>query len=150
MKKSIAVIISCIISVFVFQVCTTVQKANFQNLQILPQDISKDGLVSIMKHFTASLDVNCEFCHVKNIELDKIEYARDDKPQKHIAREMLLMTLDINKNHFQATKEKSDEEEKVSPVKESKDHVEYLLKYASCYTCHQGVKQPVNMPPSEK
>lgn len=150
MKKSIAVTIGCIISIFVFQAFTTVQQPKWQNLEILPQDISKDGLDSIMDHFTASLGVKCGFCHVKNIELDKMEFAKDDKPEKHIARKMMLMAIDINRNHFQAIEEEMDGVEKDSTAKISEDPVEYMLQYVTCYTCHQGKERPINTPPAKK
>lgn len=146
MKKSFGVTIGCIICVFVFQAFTTVQQPKWENLQILPQDISKNDLDSIMDHFTASLGVKCGFCHVKNIELDKMEFAKDDKPEKHIARKMMLMAIDINKNHFQEIEEEMDHEGK-SPSTMSVDSVEYMLKYVTCYTCHKGKERPVNTPP---
>lgn len=146
MKKSLGVTIGCIISVFIFQAFTTVQQVKWQNLQILPQDISKNDLDSIMDHFTASLGVKCGFCHVKNIELDKMEFAKDDKPEKHIARKMMLLAIDINKNHFQAIEEEMDHDDNKRD-KMTIDSVEYMLQYVTCYTCHQGKERPVNKPP---
>jgi len=56
MKKSSLVIFACLVCVFSFQAFTTRQPAPaWKNLKILPQDISKDGLDSVMHHFTASL-----------------------------------------------------------------------------------------------
>lgn len=147
MKKSIAVTIGCIISVFVFQAFTTIQQPKWENLQILPQDISENKLDSIMDHFTASLGVKCGFCHVKNIELDMMEFAKDDKVEKHIARKMMLLAIDINRNHFQLIEEELDGEEKDPAAKVSEDPVEYMLQYVTCYTCHQGKERPVNTPP---
>ena len=148
MKKSFVVTIGCIISVFVFQAFTTVQQVKWQNLQILPQDISKNDLDSIMDHFTASLGVKCGFCHVKNIELDKMEFAKDDKPEKHIARKMMQLAIDINKNHFQTIEEEMDQDNK-KQAKITVDSVEYMLQYVTCYTCHRGKERPVNAPPVE-
>jgi hypothetical protein len=72
MNKSIAIILGCVFSVFIFQAFTTSQAPNWQNLKILPQDISKNGLDSVMDHFTAALGVKCGFCHVRNLETKKM------------------------------------------------------------------------------
>ena len=100
MNKSIFIILGCVLSVFIFQAFTTTPQPRFKNLQILPKDISKDDLDSVMHHFTASLNVKCNFCHVRNNETNKMDFAKDDKPEKLIARKMMLMSIDINKNHF--------------------------------------------------
>lgn len=150
MRKSIAVTICCIISVFFFQAFTTIQQPKWQNLEILPQDISKAGLDSIMDHFTASLGVKCGFCHVKNMELNKMEFAKDDKPEKHIARKMMLMAIDINRNHFQAIEDEMEEDKTDSTAKVSETPVDYMLQYVTCYTCHQGKERPVNTPPARE
>ena len=36
----------------------------FQNLKILPKDISKDDLLVVMRDFSFALDVRCQYCHV--------------------------------------------------------------------------------------
>lgn len=149
MKKSFVVVIGCVFSVFIFQAFTTTQAPKWQNLKILPQDISKDGLDSIMDHFTASLGVKCGFCHVKNMETNKMEFAKDDKPEKHIARKMMLMAIDINKNHFKEVEEEMHENDGVDSVKTPVDSVGYMLQYVTCYTCHKGKERPVNTPPAK-
>jgi hypothetical protein len=145
MKKSIVVIIACLISVFVIQAFTTSYQPRFTNLQILPKDISKDGLDSVMHHFTASLGVKCNYCHVANQETRKMEFAKDDKPEKQIARKMMLMTIDINKNHFQQIEESMDSGKVTEPTDTSA--VSYMLRYVTCYTCHHGDPHPENKPP---
>lgn len=148
MKKSLVVILSCIFCIFVFQAFTTEQAPRWQNLKILPQDISKNDLDSVMDHFTASLGVKCGFCHVKNMETTKMEFSKDDKPEKLIARKMMLMAIDLNKNYFQALEEELPADEKMDSTKMAGDSVRYLLKYVTCYTCHQGKERPVNIPPA--
>ena len=108
MKKSILVIVVCLISVFGFQAFTTLHQPRFQNLQILPKDISKDGLDSVMHFFTASLGVHCTYCHQGDPATRKMDFASDAKPEKLIARKMMLMNIDINKNHFQQIAEAMD------------------------------------------
>ena len=64
MKKSLLIIIGCIISVILFQAFTVTREPHFKNLQILSKDISDHDLDSVMHHFSASLGVRCNFCHV--------------------------------------------------------------------------------------
>jgi hypothetical protein len=145
MKKSSIIIIGCLLSVVAFQAFTTSHQPRFTNLQILPKDISKDGLDSVMHHFTASLGVKCNYCHVSNQETRKMDFAKDDKPEKQIARKMMLMTIDINKNHFEQIAETMDSGKMALPTDTSS--VSYMLKYVTCYTCHHGDAHPENKPP---
>ena len=147
MNKSILVIATCLFSVIVFQAFTKSHQPQHKNLQILPKDISNDDLDSVMHHFTASLGVKCSYCHVKNEATDKMEFAKDDKPEKLIARKMMLMAIDINKNHFQQIEETMDSGKFVMPTDTSA--VSYMLKYVTCYTCHHGDPHPKNHPPKK-
>ena len=61
-----------------------------------------------MQFIAASLGVECDFCHVQG------KFDSDDKPAKKTARNMIAMTLAINKNSFNSRKE------------------------VTCYTCHRG------------
>src|SRR6185503_12931204 len=142
MKKSILVITACLFSVIVFQAFTKSNKPQYNNLQILPKDISHDDLDSVMHHFTASLGVKCNYCHVGDPVTRKMEFAKDDKPEKLIARKMMLMTIDINKNHFQQIAEQMDSVKMAMPTDTSS--VSYMLKYVTCYTCHHGDAHPEN------
>ena len=100
MKKSFLIILTCITGVTLFQAFTTSLEPHFKNLQILPKDISDHDLDSVMHHFTAALGVKCNFCHVRNEEAKQMDFASDEKPEKKIARKMMLMAIDINKNYF--------------------------------------------------
>ena len=147
MKKSIIIVIACIFSVFAFQAFTTLNQPRFTNLQVLPKDISKDALDTVMHHFTAALGVKCNYCHVFNQDTRKMEFAKDDKPEKLIARKMMLMTIDINKNHFQQIEESMDSGKVEEPTDTSA--VSYMLRYVTCYTCHHGDPHPENKPPKK-
>jgi len=105
MKKSLLIIIGCVISISLFQAFTITHDPHFTNLQILPKDISEHDLDSVMHHFSGSLGVKCNFCHVVNEEAKKWDMASDDKPEKNIARKMMLMAIDINKNYFKNMEE---------------------------------------------
>lgn len=102
----------------------------FKNLQVLPQNITEDSLDKIMDGFTVSLGVNCNYCHVKDKKADALIFDKDDKPEKEITRNMMRMTMDINKNYFQFNETVTAEQ----------------VQAVTCYTCHKG--QPI--PEKEK
>ena len=87
----------------------------FKNIQVL-KTIPADQLVPTMQFISASLGVECDFCHVER-EMDK-----DDKKPKKVARSMMQMMLAINANNFAG-------ERKVS-----------------CNTCHRGRLHPQAIP----
>jgi len=118
--------------IFIFTgISATKQTANdkFKNLQVLPKNISEDSLDKIMDRFSNGLGVNCDYCHVHDKTADKIEFEKDDKPEKEIARLMLRMTFDINKKYFHFNElEKTDS---------------LLLQPVTCFTCHRGEPRPI-------
>ena len=87
----------------------------FKNIQIL-KDAPADQIFPAMQFITASLGVNCEFCHVRNA------FEKDDKEEKRTARKMMTMMFAINKDNF------GDERE------------------VTCYTCHAGAAHPTSVP----
>jgi photosynthetic reaction center cytochrome c subunit len=87
----------------------------FKNLQVL-KDIPAEQLIPTMQFISASLGVECEFCHVEH-QMDK-----DDKKEKGFAREMMKMEFEIDKSHFKGELE------------------------VTCYTCHRGSPHPVGTP----
>ncbi|MGZ8549994.1 MAG: c-type cytochrome [Chitinophagaceae bacterium] len=98
-----------------------------KNLKVLPQDISKQKLDSIMESYTKALGIGCSFCHteVKNFP-DSIDYVSDINPMKENAREMMRMTILINKTYFHFDKNEKPE----------------YLKVVNCKTCHRGEPYP--------
>lgn len=148
MNKSILVIAACLMCVFGFQAFTTSPEPGFQNLKILPKNISEDGLDSVMHFFTASLGVHCTYCHQGDPATRKMDFASDAKPEKLIARKMMLMNIDINKNDFQQIAESMDSGKMEMSTDTSA--VSYMLKYVTCYTCHHGDPHPNNKPPKHK
>jgi photosynthetic reaction center cytochrome c subunit len=87
----------------------------FKNIQVL-KDIPAEQLIPTMQFITASLGVECEFCHVEQ------EMQKDDKKEKKTARAMMEMELAIDKNHFNGELG------------------------VTCYTCHRGSAHPVGTP----
>jgi photosynthetic reaction center cytochrome c subunit len=97
----------------------------YKNLQVFPQTITRDQLISNMKLFSQSLGVRCTFCHVgeEGRPLSTFDFASDAKEHKVRAREMLRMAHRINTEDF-------DGEMKVT-----------------CFTCHRGSTKPLTAPP---
>lgn len=100
---------------------------NYKNLQVLPADISEKDLKSIMvDHFQDGLGVGCAYCHVQEKNSMHLDYASDEKPEKEIARVMMRMTLQVNKDYFGVEK----------PLIGSDAMT------ISCFSCHRGLPHP--------
>jgi photosynthetic reaction center cytochrome c subunit len=88
----------------------------FKNIKIL-KGIPADQLIPSMQFISASLGVDCEYCHVEH-QMDK-----DDKKPKEAARKMMTMMFAINADSFEG-------ERKVT-----------------CNSCHHGSPHPASTPP---
>jgi len=71
----------------------------FTNLRVLRQDIPRDSLVQIMRTFSLSLGVRCQYCHVggDGVSFVGVDFAKDDDPDKRKARFMLRMVDSLNR-----------------------------------------------------
>jgi photosynthetic reaction center cytochrome c subunit len=87
----------------------------FKNIKVL-KGLPADQLIPSMQFITASLGVECEFCHVERA------FEKDDKKPKEAARKMIQMMLAINKDNFEGHRE------------------------VTCNTCHRGSAHPVSIP----
>ena len=87
----------------------------FKNIQVL-KDIPADQLIPAMQFITASLGVDCEYCHVEHA------FEKDDKQNKKFARHMMEMMITINNENFEGKR------------------------WVTCYTCHRGAAKPVSIP----
>lgn len=100
----------------------------WDNLKVLPKDISKDSLDYLMKNYATSLGVKCNHCHAPSkTEPGKLDFASDAKIEKEIARGMITMTNDINKNNFKPF---------FPDPKPKQVHV------VNCVMCHRGNANP--------
>jgi photosynthetic reaction center cytochrome c subunit len=91
----------------------------FKNLKVL-KGVPADQIFPAMQFITASLGVECEFCHVRG---DKgLEFEKDDKKTKVTARKMMEMMFAVNKDNFEGHRE------------------------VTCYSCHRGAADPVGTP----
>ena len=80
-------------------------KRSFENLEVLPKDISSKDLQGIMSDdFEDGLGVSCGFCHAPAAGGHGLNFVSDARPEKEIARRMMRMTLDLNKKYFNARK----------------------------------------------
>jgi tetratricopeptide (TPR) repeat protein len=98
----------------------------FENLQILPKDISRQDLMNVMREFTGALGVRCNACHVPGPDpgsLQGFDFASDEPKNKDVARGMLKMTHEINHT--------------LLPAAGKKDALQ-----VRCVTCHRGVPEP--------
>ncbi len=103
------------------------EKDGFENLQVLPKDITAKALQHIMvDEFQDGLGVGCGFCHAKKEGSLLLDYASDEKPEKQIARTMMRMTMEINKNYFEVEKPVLGDD----------------LMVVSCSSCHKGTPHP--------
>lgn len=127
--KKISVILSMAVLITLIISATKPSTQNkkpgeWQNLQVLPKNISEDSLDKIMDHFKEALGVRCNFCHVNNG--DQWNFAADDKEEKGITRYMMTMTMEINKKYFNW--DSTARPESLTTIK--------------CITCHQGNIRP--------
>jgi outer membrane lipoprotein-sorting protein len=79
-----------------------------------------DQLMPAMQFMAVSLGVQCDTCHVAG------KFEADDKRAKKTAREMIAMTMAINKNAFRGQTT------------------------VTCYSCHRGSERPVSIPPVQE
>lgn len=100
----------------------------WENLKVLPKDISKDSLHFLMKNYATSLGVKCNYCHMPSKKNPKeLDFASDAKIEKEIARGMITMTNDINENNFKPY---------FPDPKPKQVHV------VNCVMCHRGNSNP--------
>jgi len=118
----------------------------FENLQVLPKDIHRDTLTQIMRGFTMSLGVRCQFCHVERAPAAgapggggcggggggggglNFDFFKDDKDNKKIARHMLKMVDSINNKFLASIPNRDDPPTTIN-----------------CATCHRGLMKPTTI-----
>src|SRR6059036_150718 len=64
------------------------------NLQVWPKDTSRAVVLQFMNAFDDSLGVQCNYCHVERD--GRLDFASDDKREKRVARQMILLRDSIN------------------------------------------------------
>jgi photosynthetic reaction center cytochrome c subunit len=95
----------------------------FKNVQAL-KGISVDDFLGTMGIMSASVGYDCSECHI-GAGTDKVNWAADDNPKKLIARQMVIMVANINKQNFGGSLN------------------------VTCWTCHHGRDRPSTTPAME-
>lgn len=110
------------------------------NLQVLPKNLTGQQVHEIMEGYEAALGQHCSYCHAadpKNIGPNghpRLNFASDEKDEKKMARIMIAMTDDINKNYVKKVADMDKMPEMAPPV--------------TCGTCHQGHEDPPEFKPA--
>src|ERR1700730_6715062 len=91
----------------------------FKNIKVL-NGIPAEQVIPAMQFITASLGVECEYCHVRQEK--GLAFDKDDKKPKVAARKMIQMVSAINKDNFEGKRE------------------------VTCFSCHRGAADPVGTP----
>jgi photosynthetic reaction center cytochrome c subunit len=91
----------------------------FKNIKLL-KGIPAEQVIPAMQFITASLGVDCEYCHVRDGH--SVAFDKDDKKPKLAARKMIEMMNAINKDNFEGKRE------------------------VTCFSCHRGAAHPVGVP----
>lgn len=94
---------------------TRVQTASekYKSIKVL-NDMPADQLGKVMNMMSASLGVNCGFCHASNDG----DFEKEGIEHKDTARKMMRMVFDLNKQYFNGRPE------------------------INCNTCHHGISHP--------
>jgi len=132
MKRSLLVIFGLVVVVAISSAFTKIKDPGYKNLQILPKNITEKQMDSVMHHFTESLNVKCNFCHVKQEGNEKEwDWASDKNKHKLVARQMMTMTNKLNDEYF--------------PYSGKAEDLSTILT-VTCYTCHNGNTEPATKP----
>ncbi len=94
----------------------------FKNLQAF-KDLKAGQVPGIMEFWSRSLGASCQHCHVVD------QWAKDDKPEKQIARDMVAMVGEINSKLLPNIKNLDSKNPRIG-----------------CWTCHHGSVKPQGPP----
>ena len=130
-------IVGCALTLATLPPPGTAQESEYQNLQALPADISRDALGDTMLGFLRALGLprragaGCLHCHEGALDVPRGEwdYASDAKPTKRTARAMIRMVQDINREHLAGLETRNAPDLSVG-----------------CETCHRGRVDPRPLP----
>lgn len=129
MRSLLAVGLVCVVAAIATVARVDAQggaQAPLQNLQVLPKDMPRAEVTALMRQVAASLGVQCTHCHVGS----PADRAKDDKPEKAMARKMLRMTMAINNDLLKDVG---------TPPADGARRV-------TCFTCHRGALKVATAP----
>ncbi|HWE53362.1 MAG TPA: c-type cytochrome [Bryobacteraceae bacterium] len=95
----------------------------FKNIQVL-KGIPVDDFLGTMGIMSAAVGYDCSECH-NNAGTDKVNWAADDNAKKLVARRMVTMVANINKENFGGRQN------------------------VTCWSCHHGRDRPSTTPGME-
>jgi hypothetical protein len=99
-----------------------------KNLKVLPPDTGPEKLSAVMRGFTRSLGIRCQYCHVgeEGKPLSSFDFVSDANPNKDRARQMykLLGTINAQLKDFPRSGQKVN---------------------MWCHTCHAGRPKPMTL-----
>jgi Photosynthetic reaction centre cytochrome C subunit len=112
------------------------EKPVYKNLKVLSKKISDDDMDYVMETFGVNLGVNCLFCHPGKMNGTEysFDFATDQLLNKRVARDMLRMTMKLNKKYFNI---------KLTGMMNTRGRI-------WCKTCHQGNPVPLLPVPKKK
>lgn len=106
------------------------------NLKVLDKDMTGAQVRDVMRKWEGDLGAECSTCHDEYDDHRKnergqpaLDFAKDGKPEKEMARIMFTMTEDLRKGQIQKVKDLD---------KDSKEAKAEL----TCGTCHRGKENP--------
>ena len=122
---SLCIVDFSIVSITVFLCLSSVTAqiaGKFDNLQLVPKNISRGELLNLMKDMTFALGTRCWYCHEgEGDDLSSFDFASDKKPTKEVTRTMMKMVEAINTKFIAQV----EDDAKVT-----------------CFTCHRGQIEP--------
>ncbi len=149
--KKIGIVLITLIAVISFVAFTPGNQPDYKNLQILPKDISKHDLDSVMRHFSVSLGVKCGYCHARTEDGTHLDFASDAKGEKKISRKMMLMSKSINNTYFNlsdgppavANSPYTSGNYSANSAVTNAQNNQAQTQMVTCFTCHRGMEQPM-------
>ena len=116
-----------------------VANPELKNLQVLPKDLTRDQLITIMRSFTQALGVRCNECHVVTATepREQFDFASDAKRDKLAARVMIQTTMELNNRWIPRVKAAEGKVQEPGQAPEME---------VFCWTCHRGKKEPEKPP----
>jgi TolA-binding protein len=97
------------------------------NTKVIPHSTPVPQVLAIMRNFTGALGVRCQYCHVgqEGQQLSQFDFASDQKREKLVARQMMLMVQEVNR--------------RLDTIPDGRSPT----LQATCATCHRGLTRPV-------
>jgi len=136
-KMLIVTVLSCLTAVTILSFRPDQQEPKkLKNIKVFPADFTYQQVDHAMDEFKTDLGVKCGYCHAPSKDNPrKMDMASDANPKKDIARDMMRMTMEMNKKYIAAI-----------------PHADTTkVQLITCNTCHRGAGKPFgkvnNTPP---